>query len=131
MKKLHKRMMLGASIVLSGLSIACLPVYAQDSLVVDEFGNVGVGTSTPNEAVSVFRSDAAGRFQLTSETDTVNQAAQFIQRRARSGPGAVQANDNIGFLVLEDGMDPRIRVPRHIYRCRPRETGRLRLMEPE
>ena len=59
MKKISKRMLPGVSIVLCGLSIASLPIYAQDmasppnSLVVDDTGNVGVGTATPGEAVSV------------------------------------------------------------------------------
>ena len=104
MKKIHKRMMLGVSIALSGLSIASLPVYAQDmasppnSLVVDDTGKVGIGTPTPEQAVDVLRSNAAARFQLTSITDVENEGAQFIQRRARSGPGAVQTNDQIGIF---------------------------------
>lgn len=69
-----------------------------DSLVVAWTGNVGVGTGTPVEAVDVYRTTAASRFQLTSVTNTANEAPQFVQRRARLGPSAVQSADNLGLI---------------------------------
>jgi len=69
------------------------------SMILDSSGNLGVGTPIPTEAVDVSRSGAASRFQLTSFTDTGNQAAQFVQRRARGtsgAPTAVQNFDNLG-----------------------------------
>jgi len=62
-------------------------------------GNIGIGTDNPSEPVSVERTDAAGSFQLTSITNTANEAAQYILRRARSNSGvasAVMNKDNIG-----------------------------------
>ena len=66
-----------------------------------EEGYVGIGTNTPVEKVDVESVDGAGRFQLTSITNTANEAAQFIQRRAHSNSGsptAVEASDNMGFF---------------------------------
>ena len=72
-----------------------------NSLYVNSIGNVGFGTATPNSAVDVQRSAAAASFQLTSFTDTANQAPQFIQRRSRGSSGAplaVGLNDNLGLI---------------------------------
>ena len=72
-----------------------------DSLNIADNGNVGFGTADPSEAVDVVGTDAAARFKLTSVTNTGNEAAQFIQRRARSesgSPAAVQNSDVIGFF---------------------------------
>ncbi|MCF6263987.1 MAG: hypothetical protein L3J24_10430 [Xanthomonadales bacterium] len=72
-----------------------------DSLSIAANGDMGLGTGSPTEAVDVERSGAAARFQLTSFTNTGNQAAQFIQRRARgteSTPAAILNNDNIGLV---------------------------------
>ncbi len=85
------------------------------SLVVDTSGDInlangsvfidrsdrkmGIGTSTPTEKVDVKSTNDAARFQLTSVTDTGNEAAQFIQRRSRaSAPYAVKSGDNIGLF---------------------------------
>jgi len=65
------------------------------------YHNIGIGTSAPVEAVEVERSAAAARFQLTSFTNTPNEAPQYIQRRARGttgAPTAVQNNDNLGLF---------------------------------
>jgi hypothetical protein len=67
----------------------------------EDYTNVGMGTTTPVEAVDVERSAAAARFQLTSFTATASEAPQFIQRRARGtrlAPTAVQNNDNLGLF---------------------------------
>ena len=67
----------------------------------DTYTRVGIGTSTPAEAVDVERSGAAARFQLTSFTGEATQAPQFIQRRARGttgAPTAVQSGDNLGLF---------------------------------
>jgi len=64
-------------------------------------GNVGFGTDTPSEAVDVLGTDAAARIKLTSVTNTGNQAAQYVQQRARSesgSPAAVQSGDVIGMF---------------------------------
>jgi len=73
----------------------------ENSLVVDASANLGLGTGAPSEAVDVQRTAAASRFQLTSYTSTGNEAAQFIQRRARgtsASPTAVQGGDNLGLF---------------------------------
>lgn len=73
----------------------------QSSLFVNSTGNVGFGTGAPAEAVDVSRSAAASRFQLTSYTNTGNEAAQFIQRRTRgtsAAPAALQSGDNLGLF---------------------------------
>jgi hypothetical protein len=65
------------------------------------YANIGIGTSSPIEAVDVARSGAAARFQLTAFTSDATQAPQFIQRRARgtsAAPTAVQNNDNLGLF---------------------------------
>ena len=65
------------------------------------YANVGMGTSTPAQAVDVERSGAAARFQLTSFTAAVEEAPQYIQRRARGttdAPTAVQNGDNLGLF---------------------------------
>ena len=65
------------------------------------YANVGIGTDTPVEAVDVARSEAAARFQLSSFTNTANEAPQYIQRRARgtsAAPVAVQNGDNLGLF---------------------------------
>ncbi len=72
-----------------------------DSLNIASSGNVGFGTADPSEAVDVLGTDEAARFKLTSVTNTGNEAAQYIQRRARSeggNPAAVQNSDVIGFF---------------------------------
>ncbi|MEA3419094.1 MAG: hypothetical protein U9Q90_06805 [Campylobacterota bacterium] len=64
-------------------------------------GKLGVFTKSPAELVDVKGQDTAARFMLTSITNTSNQAAQFIQRRAHSNngnPSAVQNGDVIGFF---------------------------------
>ena len=64
-------------------------------------GNVGFGTDAPSEAVDVLGTDAAARFKLTSITNTGNQAAQYVQQRARSNsgnPAAVQSGDVVGMF---------------------------------
>ncbi|MEA3419092.1 MAG: hypothetical protein U9Q90_06795 [Campylobacterota bacterium] len=64
-------------------------------------GNVGFGTDDPSEAVDVVGTDAAARFKLTSITNTGNQAAQYVQQRARSdsgSPAAVESGDVIGMF---------------------------------
>jgi hypothetical protein len=64
-------------------------------------GNVGVGTLSPVTAVDVVRSAAPANFQLSSFTDTPNQAPQFIQRRAQGTsetPYAVGVGDNLGLV---------------------------------
>jgi hypothetical protein len=64
-------------------------------------GYVGIGTDAPVEMVDVNGTDGAARFQLTSVTNTKNEAAQFIQRRAHSNsgePAAIVQNDNIGLF---------------------------------
>jgi hypothetical protein len=53
------------------------------------------------EAIDVARSQAAARFQLTSFTNTSNEAPQYVQRRARgttTAPSAVLNNDNLGLF---------------------------------
>ncbi len=72
--------------------------------------NIGFGINDPKEAVEVLRTNTAARFQLTSITNTGNQAAQFIQRRARYevfGPAAVENSDVIGFFSFRgwNGVD--------------------------
>jgi hypothetical protein len=75
--------------------------FAADALKVIANGNVGVGTDVPGEAVDVVRSALAARFQLTSYTDTSNEAPQFVQRLARgnsAAPLAVSTGDNLGLI---------------------------------
>jgi hypothetical protein len=63
--------------------------------------NVGIGTTTPAQALDVERSATAARFQLSSFTSTANEAPQYIQRRARgtvAAPVAMLANDNLGLF---------------------------------
>jgi hypothetical protein len=75
------------------------PVAPAGSLAIGSNGNIGIGTISPVEAVDVVRSGAASRFQLTSFTSTGNQAAQFVQRRARgtsASPTAVLNGDALG-----------------------------------
>jgi hypothetical protein len=67
----------------------------------DQYTRVGIGTSTPSQAVDVERSGEAARFQLTSFTATADEAPQYNQRRARgtsAAPTAVQNNDNLGLF---------------------------------
>ena len=72
MKIIHKRIMLGLSIALSGLSLVSLPVYAQDmasppnSLVVDDTGKVGIGTATPTNVLHIQNENALVRIENTS-----------------------------------------------------------------
>ncbi len=64
-------------------------------------GNIGFGTDDPSEAVDVLGTDAAARCKLTSITNTGNQAAQYVQQRARSdsgSPAAVESGDVIGMF---------------------------------
>ncbi|MDA9983055.1 hypothetical protein N9H39_10095, partial [Gammaproteobacteria bacterium] len=78
MKNVHKKMMLGVSIVLIGLSATGLPLYAADqasppnSLVVDESGKVGIGTETPTSKLSVIGASATSEDVqiLVHNTDT-------------------------------------------------------------
>jgi hypothetical protein len=72
-----------------------------NSMIIDPAGNVGIGTAVPSEAVDVERSAAAARFQLTSFSNTGNEAPQFVQRRAlgsSGAPAAVTAGDNLGLF---------------------------------
>jgi hypothetical protein len=69
-----------------------------NALIIDENGYIGFGTNIPAEAVDVLREGGAARFQLTSVTSTPTEAPQFVQRRARSGPSAVQKWDNLGLI---------------------------------
>ena len=69
-----------------------------NSLNIDADGNIGFGIFAPEEAVDVYKSGAAARFQLTSVTDTASEAPQFVQRRARSGLSALQYGDNLGLI---------------------------------
>jgi hypothetical protein len=72
-----------------------------NSLFINDTGNIGFGTELPSEAVDVERSAAAARFQLTSFSDTGNEAPQFVQRRALGpsfAPAAVTAGDNLGLF---------------------------------
>jgi hypothetical protein len=65
------------------------------------YANIGMGKTAPVEAVDVERSAAAARFQLTSFTNTANEAPQYVQRRARGTrltPTAVLNNDNLGLF---------------------------------
>jgi hypothetical protein len=65
------------------------------------YANIGIGTTSPTQAVDVERSGAAARFQLTSFTAVAEEAPQYIQRRARGtwlAPTAVQNNDNLGLF---------------------------------
>jgi hypothetical protein len=80
------------------LSAACTSAFADQAMIIDPSGNIGIGTGSPGEAVDVLRVEAASRFQLTSESDDPVAAPQFIQRRARSGLAAVQAGDNLGLF---------------------------------
>ncbi len=80
-------------------AISDLLLLSEDNVIVG--GQMGVGTESPTEAVDVLGTDAAARFKLTSVTNTGNQAAQFVQQRARSNsgsPAAVQNSDVIGFF---------------------------------
>jgi len=62
-------------------------------------GSVGIGTPTPVEAVDIYRNNAAARFQLTSETNSPTEAAQFIQRRKKvGGSGAPLYGDSLGLF---------------------------------
>ncbi|GEM_PF-6985955 len=72
----------------------------KDSLYIDANGSIGIGTNDPKEILDTLSIDAASRFQLTSITDTANESAQFIQRRARSNSGkaeAIESGDSLGF----------------------------------
>jgi hypothetical protein len=77
-------------------------IYGEfDTKVLTVHGKLAVKTKNPTELVDINGTDEAARFQLTSITNTSNQAAQFIQRRAHSSsgkPSAVQQNDNIGLF---------------------------------
>jgi hypothetical protein len=87
--------------MLVGMTIAVSTGLSAQALHVDPSGDVGVGTLSPAEAVDVERSQASSRFQLTSYTDTANQAPQFIQRRSRgsfAAPAAMASGDNLGLI---------------------------------
>jgi hypothetical protein len=96
-RKMQALGILAPVLVAAGL---CLPAPADaQALHVAPTGNVGVGTLTPGEAVDVIRSAEGARFQLSSFTNTANEAPQYIQRRARgtaNGPVAISVNDVIG-----------------------------------
>jgi hypothetical protein len=65
------------------------------------FADIGIGTTSPTQAVDVERSGTAARFQLTSFTNTDTEAPQYIQRRSRGTttvPNAVQNGDNLGLF---------------------------------
>ena len=86
-------------VALPSLIVTWSIASADQAMIINPSGNIGIGTETPVEAVDVLRAGAAAsRFQLTSETDDPVNAPQFIQRRARSGPSAVQSGDNLGFF---------------------------------
>ena len=86
-------------------------IYGEfDTNMVNINGRLGVNTKSPTEAVDVLGTDAAARFKLTSITNTGNQAAQYVQQRARSNsgnPAAVESGDVIGFFSFRgwDGTD--------------------------
>ncbi|MEA3420031.1 MAG: hypothetical protein U9Q90_11605 [Campylobacterota bacterium] len=77
-------------------------IYGEfDTRLVAIDGKLGVNTQSPTELVEVKGTDAAARFKLTSITNTGNEAAQFVQQRARSNsgdPAAVENSDVIGFF---------------------------------
>jgi len=96
---MSKKNVMGAAIAAVSLTFS-LGAMAQ-AMRVDANGNVGIGTLNPTEAVDVERTAAASRFQLTSYTDTGNEAAQFIQRRTRGTadvPTAIMSGDNLGLF---------------------------------
>ena len=79
-------------------SLALRDVTIDDDLIVT--GNVGIGTSAPSAQLDVSKSGAASG-QATSFSDGVNDAPQFVLRRAdgtASSPGAVDTADNLGIL---------------------------------
>jgi len=89
---------------LSRILVACLllsvsmGLYAQ-AMHVNPAGNVGIGTLSPNEALTIERIDAGARMQLTGISSVSNEAPQMIWKRARSNVGAPDAlllNDNLG-----------------------------------
>ncbi len=73
---------------------------ANGSIIIDRSNRrVGIGGIIPREKVDVMSYVDAARFQLTSITNTQNEAAQFIQRRARAGASInVKSGDNIGLF---------------------------------
>ncbi len=77
-------------------------IYGEfDTNIVTINGKLGVNTKSPTELVEAKGTDAAARFKLTSITNTGNEAAQFVQQRARSNsgdPAAVENSDVIGFF---------------------------------
>lgn len=90
--------------------------WANESLIIDNAGNIGNGPGIfssatgegPSEAVDVRRSGAASRFQLTSYTDSGSQAPQVIQRRSRGTATAafpLQPFENLGLFSFR-GMEP-------------------------
>ena len=70
-------------------------------LVIDrDTGNVGIGTTTPTEAVAVRRSGETARFSVVT-FNTTNQPSQYILSRAggtSGSPAAVQNLDNLGLF---------------------------------
>ena len=89
------------SVLAAGIALtASMQIHAQ-AMYVHPSGNVGVGTQNPGASVDVVRSATAANFQLSSFTDTANQAPQFIQRRAQGSseaPFAVGVGDNLGLI---------------------------------
>ncbi len=78
-------------------AVSDLFALSQDKVIVG--GKLGVGTESPTEVVDVLGTEAAARFQLTSETDTATEAAQFIQRRKKvGGSGAPLYGDSLGLF---------------------------------
>jgi len=66
---------------------------------VNNSGNMGIGTYTPTEILTVKRTDLGARILVSTVTDGSNEAPQMIWRRARSNsglPAALQAGDNLG-----------------------------------
>jgi hypothetical protein len=87
------------NMVLASVSITLSMAVCAQALHVAPDGNIGVGTLTPVEAVDVVRSATASRFQLTSFSSVGNEAAQFVQRRARGtsgSPAALLSGDALG-----------------------------------
>ncbi|MEA3418038.1 MAG: hypothetical protein U9Q90_01470, partial [Campylobacterota bacterium] len=90
---------LAAPLFMGSDAADALLTLSGDKIIVG--GKLGVGTESPTEAVDVVGTDAAARFKLTSITNTGNQAAQYVQQRARSesgSPAAVESGDVIGMF---------------------------------
>lgn len=97
MKKLHKKIIVGVFILMSGLSIASLPVYAQDmasppnSLVVDDTGNVGIRTAAPTQSLHI--KDPAA--QLFIENSNPDKANRVLYRLTNKGNVVFRMQDTV------------------------------------